>query len=284
MSKHTAGYQLIDSGNFEKLEQVGDFRLVRPSLQAVWNRKLSASEWKNPHARFERNSTGSGKWYSASGLPADWTIQHADLSYKIKLTGFGHIGLFPEHFLMMNWCSQRIQTSAKAPEVLNLFAYTGALTLSCARAGANVTHVDAARGVVEWAKENALLSGLKNPSIRWIVDDVQKFVKREIKRNKTYDAIILDPPSFGRGTNNEIWKIEDHLTDLLKDLGCLFSDNFQFMILSGHTPGYTPVALENLLKEILKEKGRYEAAEMLIHEEKSGRSLPSGAFCRWASV
>ena len=274
-------YQLIDSGNFEKLEQVGEFRLVRPSLQAVWNRKLSDTEWKKHQARFERNSSGSGKWQFSSSLPSEWTVVCHDLACKIKLTGFGHIGLFPEHFSMMDWCSRRIQSSSKAPEVLNLFAYTGALTLTCAKAGASVTHVDAAKGVVDWAKENAGISGLQNKTIRWMVDDVQKFVKREIKRNKTYDAIILDPPSFGRGTNNEIWKMEDHLTMLLKDLKCLFSNSFQFMILSGHTPGYTPVALENLLKEILPSGGKYEAAEMLIHEENTGRSLPSGAFCRW---
>ena len=282
MNKKITGYQLIDSGNFEKLEQVGDFRLVRPSLQAVWSRKLNDSEWKRHHAHFERNSSGSGKWHYSSGLPSEWTVLCRDISYKIKLTGFGHIGLFPEHFSMMDWCSRRIQAASKAPEVLNLFAYTGALTLACAKAGAVVTHVDAAKGVVDWAKENAGLSGLQGRSIRWMVDDVQKFVKREIKRNKTYDAVILDPPSFGRGTNNEIWKIEDHLTALLKDLKCLFSEQFQFMILSGHTPGYTPVALENLLKEVLPLGGKYEAAEMLIHEENTGRSLPSGAFCRWS--
>lgn len=282
MNMKKNSYHLIDSGNFEKLEQVGNFRLVRPSLQAVWNRKLSDSEWQRHQARFERNSSGSGKWQLSPGLPAEWKIDCHELSYKIKLTAFGHIGLFPEHFSMMDWCSKRIQASSKPPEVLNLFAYTGALTLACAKAGAVVTHVDAAKGVVDWAKENAGISKLQDKSIRWMVDDVQKFVKREIKRNKTYDALILDPPSFGRGTNNEIWKIEDHLTALLKDLKSLFSKQFQFMILSGHTPGYTPVALENLMKEILPGGGKYEASEMLIHEENTGRSLPSGAYCRWS--
>lgn len=274
-------YQLIDSGNFEKLERVGEYQLVRPSLQAVWNRKLSPSEWKKHHARFERDTSGSGKWKNSSDLPAEWKIDCHELSYKIKLTAFGHIGLFPEHFSMMDWCTQLISAYQKPMEVLNLFAYTGALTLACAKAGASVTHVDAAKGVVDWAKENARISKLQDKTIRWMVDDVQKFVKREIKRNKTYDAVILDPPSFGRGTNNEIWKIEDHLTGLLKDLKGLFSKQFQFIILSGHTPGYTPVALENLLKEVLPQGGKYEAAEMLIHEENSGRSLPSGAYCRW---
>jgi len=273
-------YTLLDSGNFRKLEQVGSYCLERPSPQAVWLPSQNEKVWHQKYAWFERNMTGGGKWCFSQALPKSWLIDFDSLRLKIQPTGFGHFGLFPEQKDNCSMIRKQIQKSSQPLEVLNLFAYTGISTLAAAQAGATVCHVDAAKGVVDWARENAALSALENKPIRWIVDDAQQFLKREIKRGKTYDAVILDPPSFGRGPDKELWNIEKHLTSFLALLKKIFSNNFKFLIFSGHSEGYTPLALQNLLKDILPE-GHFECGEMTTQEFFAKRPLPSGAFCRW---
>jgi 23S rRNA (cytosine1962-C5)-methyltransferase len=274
----------LDSGRFRKLEQVGPYILERPSPQAVWLPSQNEKVWAQKHAWFERNATGGGQWHFSKNFPKSWHIEWDALTLKIQPTGFGHFGLFPEQKGNISMLRGQIQKSSQPLEILNLFAYTGVLTLIAAQAGAQVCHVDAAKGVVDWARENARLSGLEKKNIRWIVEDVQQFLKREIKRGKTYDGVILDPPSFGRGPNKELWNIETHLTDFLDLLKKVFSKNFKFLILSAHSEAYTPLALQNLLRGILPE-GCFECFEMVTPEASPPhRPLPSGACCRWSRV
>lgn len=282
-------YRLIDSGNFMKLEQVGPYRVSRPSPSATWERELPASEWKKVDAHFERYSDGDGEWkIKNQKIKEPWHIEIAGFTMKLKLTSFGHLGIFPEQ--KRNWLQlQEIVSARKARKpnaplkVLNLFAYTGGSSLICAKAGAEVAHVDASKGSVNWARENAKLSGLENKPIRWLVDDVQEFVQREVRRGSKYQGIILDPPSYGRGPNKQIWNIEEHLTGFLRNLEKLMADDFLFMLLSCHSPGYTPTSLQNQLKQYFRDKdGSFTAAEMLI-ESESGLDLPSGCSCLWSS-
>lgn len=276
-------YKLIDSGNFQKLEQVGPFKFVRPSPQAVWTPRLSSEVWKNVDATFSRFSGGDGKWtIHSKQLPKKWTIEQGPVKLVISLTDFGHLGLFPEQDA--NW--DRLHTLIKERkgdqelQVLNLFAYTGGSTLACATAGAKVVHLDASKTSVNWARENADASGASAAPVRWIVDDVQKFVEREVRRENKYHGIILDPPSFGRGTNNEVWQIEDHLVPLLDNLKKLLADDHLFVLLSSHSNGYTPIALKNLLMNMVDaKKGEFDAHEMIIKEQDTDRALPSGASC-----
>jgi 23S rRNA (cytosine1962-C5)-methyltransferase len=286
-------YQLIDSGHFQKLEQVGPHRLVRPSPQAVWSPRLPAEQWKQVDAKFDRFAGGDGKWTIFNkSLPKRWTISQGPVTFTVGLTDFGHLGIFPEQDSNWHELHTLIRSQKKSADfsVLNLFAYTGGSTLACASAGAKVVHLDASKTSVQWARENAEASGLKEAPVRWIVDDVQKFVEREVRRGSKYHGVILDPPSFGRGTQNEVWKIEDHLIPLLANIKQLLDDAFSFVLLSCHSTGYTPMALTNLLKEITPERGgRYESREMLIQEidESStkfgSRSLPSGASCLYTT-
>ncbi|MBC7532749.1 MAG: class I SAM-dependent methyltransferase [Oligoflexus sp.] len=275
-------YRLLDSGNFEKLEQVGYFRIIRPSPQAVW-KPSQPKLWSKVDAHFKRFAGGDGKWtIDNPNLKKPWIIEYGGLSLQIEITDFGHLGLFPEQ--RMNW--QRIrnlcyQGSRDGEEfnVLNLFAYTGGSSLAAAQGGASVAHVDASKTSVAWARLNADINDLTSAPIRWLTDDVQKFVAREIRRNKLYKGIILDPPSFGRGTNGETWKIEEHLIELLDSLKGILHPDFSFFLLSSHSTGYTPIAMQNLLGSLLKGvKGRFIAEEMLVDEDGStGRALPSGA-------
>ncbi|MCX6129080.1 MAG: class I SAM-dependent methyltransferase [Proteobacteria bacterium] len=277
-------YTLIDSGNFQKLEQVGPFRLVRPSPQAVWLPSLSNDVWEKVDARFARFSGGDGKWTVFNKkLKDSWVIQYGGMSLRMELTDFGHLGLFAEQ--NFNW--DRIRQicregtlGAEEFNVLNLFAYTGGASLAAAQGGARVAHVDASKTSVNWARQNAELNELQNHDIRWLIDDVQKFTSREIRRNRKYQGIILDPPSFGRGTKAEVWKIEEHLIPLLGSLKDLLAPNFKFILLSSHSNGYTPVAMRNLLLPLIKgHHGRFIEEEMLVRESESGRALPSGAHC-----
>ena len=275
-------YYLLDSGRESKLERVGPYLLVRPSPQAVWSPSLPEKEWLDADAVYIRSSTGGGNWSFNRRLPERWEIEFRGLKFIIKPTGFGHLGLFPEHGDSWDWIEERIRRVKGPVNLLNMFAYTGGATMAGARAGACVCHLDASKGVVDWARENAALSGLSDRPIRWIVDDVLKFVQKEIRRGKSYDAIILDPPSFGRGANGEIWKIEDDLPNLLLDCRKLLSDKPLFVLLSCHSPGFTPLVLQNLLAELMKGKrGVLSNGEMVI-QESSGRLLPSGAYARWS--
>lgn len=278
----TAGYQLLDSGMGNKLERVGPYLLVRPSPQAVWSPALPNERWQGADAVYIRSSTGGGKWEFKRRLPEKWKIEYGGYRFAVKPTGFGHLGLFPEQRESWEWISEKVKTAKREITVLNLFAYTGGSTLAAASAGASVCHVDASKGVVDWSRENTALSGLSSSSIRWIVDDVKKFIGKEIRRGKRYDAIILDPPSFGRGAKGEIWKIEDDLTKLLHTCRELLSDAPLFVLLSCHSPGFTPLVLQNLLAEMMNIKGKLSCAEMVITEAESGRPLPCGSYARWS--
>ena len=277
------GYQLLDSGKESKLERVGPYLLVRPSPQAVWSPSLPEKEWQDADAVYIRSSTGGGNWEFKRRLPERWEIEYRGLKFFIKPTGFGHLGVFPEHGDSWDWIEERTRGAKGPVNLLNLFAYTGGATMAAARAGATVCHLDASKGVVDWAREDAALSGLSDRPVRWIVDDVVKFVQKEIRRGKRYDALILDPPSFGRGANGEIWKIEDDLLKFLLDCRKLLTEKPLFIYLSCHSPGFTPLVLQNLLAEMLKDKyGVLSNGEMVI-PEISGRLLPSGAYARWSS-
>ena len=282
MSQST--YTLLDSGHFQKLEQVGPYLLVRPAAQAVWRPRLADSEWQRADAVFSRFSGGDGKWEVRNRkLPESWTIAMPAVGdLVIRLTDFGHLGIFPEQHA--NWSrladlvAQRTKQHQET-QVLNLFAYTGGSTLACARAGAAVAHLDASKTSVQWGRENAERAGLKDKPIRWLVDDVQKFVAREVRRASKYHGIILDPPSFGRGPKGETWKIEEMLPPLLDDLGQILAPDFSFVLLSSHSAGYTPLALTNLLGDICPSStGELSSGEMVVLDS-AGRALPSGASC-----
>ncbi len=279
-------YTLLDSGGERKLEQVGEHRLVRQAPQAVWSSRLSAAEWKAADAVYVRDSTGGGDWQLGQKMARKLEILYANIHFQIKLTDFGHLGLFPEQAQNWEWMRQIIRarlqrTNGRNLHVLNLFAYTGGSTLACSQAGAHLVHVDAAKGVVDWAKENARLSRLEERPIRWLVDDALKFVQREARRENRYQGIILDPPSFGRGPQGEVFKIENDLLPLLAACQGILAPDALFLLLTCHTPGFTPITLRNEVLEAVDGRGgRVEEGEMLIPEQ-SGRMLPSGAFARW---
>lgn len=283
---HTcSGYVLLDSGNFEKLEQIGPYRLIRPSPQAMWKPARADSLWTSAHARYHRSSAGGGRWEYRSELPGKWSISCYRLTMEIRLTDFGHIGLFPEQAPNWQWIQEQVGRKKAPVKVLNVFAYSGGSTLAAAAAGAEVVHVDAARGMESWARENAKLSALDGHPIRWLVDDVTRFIRREIRRRSRYDGIILDPPSFGRGSRGEVWKIEDDLPSLLDQCCQILRPSPLFFLLSAHTPGITPLSLENLLADVMgRFRGSLSSAEMVIPEEKGARVLPSGAMARWQAL
>lgn len=273
-------YTLLDSGKFRKLEQLGPYRVSRPAASAVWDPALNDSEWKNVDAEFQRFKDGTGEWKIRNEeLRQPFAIEIHGITFQMKLTSFGHLGIFPEQ--LSNWLKLEELTKARVSKtdkvrVLNLFAYTGGSSLFCARGGAEVSHVDASKGTVKWASENAKLSGLDEKPIRWLVDDVKEFVARDLRRDSKYDGIILDPPSYGKGEKKQVWKIETDLLPLLRDLKKLLKDESGcFVCLSAHSEGYTPVSLTNQLVSVFG-KGQTSAQEMLV-EEKNGRSLPSGA-------
>lgn len=275
-------YRLIDSGYFKKYEQIGTYRVIRPSAQAVWRSRQDPSSWE-ADAEFTRGSFGDGKWEFRTKIPASWMIQINGLTVIIRLTDFGHIGIFPEHhsWAALDSAIQRQRGKDLPFRLLNLFAYTGTVTLGASLAGAQVVHVDASKTSVAWARENAEASALAGNPIRWIVDDVQKFVQREMKRGSKYQGIVLDPPSYGRGVKGEIWKIEEHLMPLMDDLSELFDEDFAFLQLSAHSQGYTPIAMENILGSYLEGRGGvFSSMEMTVKDESS-RLLPSGACARW---
>jgi len=269
-------YQLIDSGNLQKLEQFGDYLLVRPCSQAIWKPVLPQSQWEMAAATFTREE--GNKWIASRKIPKEWVTELSGLRFKIAPTDFGHLGLFPEHSTLWNWMVPRI-AARKNCRFLNLFAYSGGASLAAAQAGASVCHLDASKGMVAWARENAALNKLEGASIRWIVDDVSKFLAREQKRGVRYDAILLDPPSFGRGNQGEIFKIERDLHAILSACKALLSDDPLFLILSTHTPGMTPVVMGHLLEQWLGKKGVVETGEMCI--EGKTLPLPCGSYARW---
>lgn len=265
-------YQFLDSGNGKKLEQFGSIRLIRPCSQAVWHPTLNPSEWKKSHGEFIREEGWKGN------LPKQWEMQINRIHFILKPTDFGHLGVFPEHEQIWNLMYNAIQPHLK---VLNLFAYTGAATISVAHQKAEVCHLDASPKSVAWAKELAHMNHLQEAPIRWIVDDAMKFLKREVKRNVRYDGIVLDPPSFGRGKKQEVFKIENHILDLLDLVKQVLVDHPKFVFFSSHTPGFTPIVLQNLLKQSLDfHYGSYISDELCLIPQK-GMKLPMGAFAGW---
>lgn len=279
-------YELIDSGEEEKLERWGKYVLRRPDPQALWRKRLSESEWRKADATFYVDELRKG-WKKKDGMPNEWKVSFDDLTFNIKPTTFKHTGVFPEQ--QMNWKfiqSQVESQKSKATEpirILNLFGYTGGATLAALSAGAEVTHVDGSKATVEWAKENAVSSGLDKKPVRWIIDDARKFVMREIKRGGKYDGIIMDPPSFGRGGKGELWKIEQNFLPLIEQCSKILSDNPIFFLINGYAAGYSAQAYYNALKPIMeKYNGEFEIGELTIEEKDSKRLLPCGIFVRWS--
>lgn len=271
-------YALIDSGNGYKLEKFGPYTIARPCSQAVWEPQLSREMWDKAHASFTRE--GENKWIQKKGsLPDAWQVQVSNITFKLSPTDFGHLGIFPEQKEFWNWIQK---TVSKGKKILNLFAYSGGSTLAAAKGGADVCHLDASKGMVTWARENAALNHLEQAPIRWIVDDVSKFLARELRRGSRYDAIILDPPSFGRGASGEIFKIEDEITHLLKSCRNLLTEKPLFILFSCHTPGFSPIVMEHLLKQALEGiPGAVDVGEMALTGNSEAFSVPSGTFARW---
>lgn len=279
-------YELIDSGDGMKLERWGDVVLARPDPQAIWKAQ-SKKAWDRASAIYHRSKSGGGSWEFVRKIPEKWTISYGDLKFYVEPTGFKHTGLFPEQAANWDYCRELISASIKAgnsaPKVLNLFGYTGAATVACAAAGARVCHVDAAKGMVTRARENVELSGLGNAEVRYIVDDAFKFVAREIRRGNTYDGIIMDPPSYGRGPGGEVWKLEDNIYEFVETCAKLMSDKPLFFILNSYTTGFSPVVTENMLSVILKKRfgGTVVAGDLCLKSTEGGLLLPCGSTARW---
>lgn len=284
MADNWKDYQIIDAGNGEKLERWKNIILRRPDPQAIWPADTNSGSWQNADGVYNRSSSGGGSWTFNKKIPERWTVDYKGLSFYIKPTGFKHTGLFPEQAANWDWIMDKIKKANRPVKVLNLFAYTGGATCAASFAGASeVCHVDASKGMVAWAKENAELSGLSDNKIRYIVDDCFKFVQREIRRGNRYDAIIMDPPSYGRGPNGEIWKFEDELTKLLEITKDVLSKDPLFLLLNSYTTGLSATAIENMLKLIIvKEKGGYvKSGEIGIPIKRDELVLPCGIYGRW---
>ena len=277
-------YELLDCGGGEKLERWGRQILVRPDPQAIWETPHANRGWKNAQGRYHRSSTGGGHW-DKEKLPEQWQMRYRDLTFQCKPMNFKHTGLFPEQAVNWDFAREKIEQAGRPNRVLNLFAYTGAASVACAKSGASVCHVDAAKGMVAWAKENAKVSGLADAPIRWIVDDCAKFVEREIRRGKTYDAIIMDPPSYGRGPGGEVWKLEDNLFPFVKLCSQVLSDKPLFVIINSYTTGLAPSVLGYMLHLLVAEKygGRVTWDELGLPVTETGLALPCGATGRWCS-
>lgn len=274
-------YELIDSGEGEKLERFGPYVLSRPDPEALWKKNLDDKEWAKADLRFIREGS-KNKWIIKHGIPNNWNITFGDFNFSIRPTSFKHTGLFPEQLINWQWMAEIIKSAQRPCQVLNLFAYTGGATLACAKAGAEVCHVDGSKSAVEWARVNAELSGLKDAPIRWLIEDVTLFLKREIKRGRKYDAIIMDPPSFGHGPKDELWKIEENFLNLMDLCKKVLSDNPLFILINGYTAGYSSIVYQNNLMDLMKNyKGEIETGELTIEESIGKRLLPCGIFARW---
>ena len=275
-------YEVLDTSSGEKLERWGDYILVRPDPQVIWNTPHAAPEWKRKNGHYHRSSKGGGQW-EFFDLPEQWEISYGELTFHLKPFSFKHTGLFPEQAVNWDWAGGRIRNAARPVKVLNLFAYTGGATVACARAGASVVHVDASRGMVTWAKENAAASGLADAPIRYLVDDCVKFVEREIRRGNRYDGIILDPPSYGRGPKGEIWKIEEKVFPLVQLCAKLLSEDPLFFLINSYTTGLQPAVLSYMMNlELVKRFGGIvEAEEIGLPVRGGDLVLPCGASGRW---
>lgn len=272
-------YELLDCSDGERLERWGDVILIRPDPQIIWKDSQTAPEWNTAHARYIRSDKGGGAWDYRRKLPESWQIKYRDLTFLVKPTGFKHTGLFPEQSVNWDYCTELIKGANRPINVLNLFAYTGGATLACAAAGASVCHCDAVKGMVDWARTNAKLSNLADKPIRWIVDDANKFIKREIRRGTRYDGIILDPPSYGRGTNGEMWKLEDSIFGLMQDITELLSDKPLFLLLNSYTTGLSASVMSYLLQMTVGKRFDIDiiSEEIGIPVKQTGMPLPCGS-------
>ncbi len=282
-TKDWQDYELLDCSEGERLERWGNVVLIRPDPQVIWNTPKEHPLWHRADARYIRSKEGGGHWECRKKLPENWNIGYRDLKFKISPTGFKHTGLFPEQAVNWDMMREKIAGAGRSIKVLNLFAYTGGATLAAASAGASVCHVDAAKGMVHWARENAELSSLAEKPVRWIVDDCAKFVEREIRRGNTYDAIIMDPPSYGRGPGGEVWKLEDQIYDLVKLCTGVLSDDPLFFLLNSYTTGLSASAMAYVLGvNMQKFGGKVSAEEIGLPVTASGMVLPCGSSAIWS--
>lgn len=279
INKNFKDYECIDAGNGEKIERFGNIILRRPDPQAMWNSNLD--EYKNLDGFYHRSDKGGGYWEYFTKFPPYFTINYKDLTFKVGPTNFKHMGIFPEQSVNWDYMMEKIKNSGRKIKVLNLFAYTGCATMACSKAGADVVHVDASKGMIEWAKENMHLSHLENNSIRFICDDCLKFVQREYRRGNKYDAIIMDPPSYGKGPNGEVWKFEDSLYVLIEACNKILSDKPLFFLINSYTTGVSSTVLANILKTTIKMNGKISCGEVGIPITKRDLILPCGIFGRW---
>ena len=276
-------YKILDMANGQKLERWGNVILSRPDPQIIWKDKSFPDKWKLVNATYNRSKSGGGSWEYNKQIPKNWQIKYKNLTFNIKPMGFKHTGIFPEQAVNWDWMMEKIAKSKREIKVLNLFAYTGGATVACLSMGASVCHVDSSKGMVSWAKENVVSSGLEDKKIRYIVDDVNKFVSREIRRNNKYDAIIMDPPSYGRGANGEVWQFENNIYDLVQLCTKVLSDNPLFFLINSYTTGISSTVLENILNLTVAKKhiGKITSGEIGLPMENSKLILPCGIYARW---
>lgn len=282
-AKRWKDYELLDASRGERLERWGKILLIRPDPQVLWDTPRRDDRWRQAYARYHRSNTGGGQWERLRPLPDSWQIHYDGLTFALKPMGFKHTGLFPEQAVNWDLMSSLIRQANRPVRVLNLFGYTGAATLACVAAGAHVTHVDASKGMVAWGKENAVLSGLAERPMRWLVDDCGKFVQRELRRGNTYDGILMDPPSYGRGPGGEVWKLEEQIYPLVAECVKLLSDKPLFFLINSYTAGLSPSVMKYVLGSLLPGGigGRLEADEIGLPVTDSGLVLPCGATALW---
>ena len=277
-------YEILDMANGEKLERWGNIVLIRPDPQIIWKDKSKPALWKKANAHYHRSKSGGGEWEYIKNVPKVWQIKYKNLTFNLKPMGFKHTGLFPEQAVNWDFMMNKIKNAGRPIKVLNLFAYTGGATVACAAAGASVCHVDSSKGMTAWAKENVASSGLADRPVRFIIDDVIKFVQREIRRGNKYDAIVMDPPSYGRGANGEVWNIEESLYTLVELCKEVLSDKPLFFLINSYTTGLSPTILANILKMTIKKKGKVICGEVGLPMKDSDMILPCGIFGRWESI
>lgn len=276
-------YELLDCSEGERLERWGDIILIRPDPQVIWKTHKKHPLWKKANARYHRSNSGGGKWEAYTRIPAEWNIRYDDLTFHIKTMGFKHTGLFPEQAVNWDYMAELIKKAGRPVKVLNLFAYTGGATVACLKAGASVTHVDASKGMVQWARENAELSSVSDKPVRWLVDDCIKFVQREIRRGNKYDIIIMDPPSYGRGPGGEVWKLEDEVYNFVSLCSEIVADDAIAMFINSYTTGLAPSVMQYILGSIMVPKfgGKVSSDEIGIPVTSSKMVLPCGATAIW---
>lgn len=276
-------YELLDCSSGERLERWGNVTLIRPDPQVIWKTPKKHPAWRRADAVYHRSSSGGGNWEIKNKIPSFWSIGYGDLNFNVKTMGFKHTGIFPEQAVNWDYTAKLIKNAGRPVKVLNLFAYTGGATVACLKAGAEVVHVDASKGIVQWAKENAVASGVADRKVRWIVDDCVKFVQREIRRGNKYDIIIMDPPSYGRGPGGEIWKLENEVYSFVELCSQVLSDNPIMVLINSYTTGLSPAVMQYILGALIKPKfgGVAESDEIGLPVTQTGMILPCGASAIW---